>query len=504
MKNLIASLVVVSLLAAQAAAQNRSSYPSANQRTAAQRPTAGNQTSAARMQQRKPRPNSDSRVVPAGHISARPISTSQTIIEGGEYLHGGEYVEGEYIVDPPIEYSGGCDSCGGGGCNSCDIGASYCDSCNAPNRFCLCFPSHGWVHAEYLLWFQSGMRVPALVTTSPAGTARADAGVLGRSGTSVLYGATEDLMGSDAISGVRIRFGWWLSNFPCWGVEGEYTGLGDTTENFIAQSTGNPILARPFFNALDGRQDSELVAFPDVVSGTVGVSISSRFDGAAARFRKQFCGSSGCCFSQLACRSVPYSSRLDGTIGYRFWELAESIDIREQLQLLGNENGSFDILDHFDTRNLFNGVELGVLWQGRRGCWTADALMRLGIGNVNQLVTINGRTQTIENGVGNTFDQGFLVQETNSGSYSRDKFTMIPELGVNVGYQLTKRLRATLGWTSIYWGNVVRPGDQIDLDVNPNLLPPSVDPRVPLRPQFQFVETDYWVHGLSFGGEFRW
>lgn len=70
---------------------------------------------------------------------------------------------------------------------------------------------------------------------------------------------------------------------------------------------------------------------------------------------------------------------------------------------------------------------------------------------------------------------------------------------------MTRRLRATAGYSLIYMGNVVRPGDQVDLDVNPNLLPPENVPfSGPLRPQFNFVETDYWVQGLSFGGEFRW
>ena len=82
---------------------------------------------------------------------------------------------------------------------------------------------------------------------------------------------------------------------------------------------------------------------------------------------------------------------------------------------------------------------------------------------------------------------------------------MIPELGLTLGYQMTKRLRATMGYSLVYMGNVVRPGDQVDLNVNPNLLAPENDPFTgALRPQFRFAETDYWVQGLSFGGEFRW
>lgn len=433
-----------------------------------------------------------------GKPSERHVSTaSHAHGEVIEHLEG-EYVEGEYFTD------GGCDSCGGGGCDSCGVSDNFCGGCSAPRGFCICFPSHGWVHAEYLLWFQNGMRVPPLVTTSPVGTARTAAGVLGQPGTSVLFG-DDELLGDDR-SGFRIRFGWWLSSFPGWGIEGEYTGLGEQTESFFQQSTGTPILARPFFNVLTGLEDSELVAFPNVVSGSIAVDATSQFDGAAVRLRRQLCCSSGCGYSELCCQTVPTSSRLDATIGYRFWELDESLQTREQLQLLGsNDNGSFDITDRFSTRNQFNGAELGFLWQGRRGWWSLDALMRVAIGNVHQTVTINGATTIVENGATSNFNSGFLGQRTNSGTFDRDKFTMIPELGLTLGYQMTRRLRATMGYSLIYWGNVVRPGDQVDLDVNTNLLPPEFDPfSGALRPQFPFRETDYWVHGLSFGAEFRW
>lgn len=408
----------------------------------------------------------------------------------------------------------GCSSCDGGGCNTCagpimrgELMGSLCNSCNSPSRFCICFPSHGWVHAEYLLWYQDGMRVPALVTTSVNGTARANAGVLGRATTSVLYGNDEIL--DEESSGFRIRFGWWLSAFPGWGIEGEYTGLGEQTDSFFRDSAGTPITARPFFNVTTGSEDAELVAFPAVVRGSMAVDVTNKFDGAAVRLRRQLCCSDGCDYSALSCTTVPTSWRLDGTIGYRYWQLDESLATREQLtSLVTNEPGTFDIRDRFETLNQFNGAEVGLLWQGRRGWWSMDALMRLAIGNVHQTATINGSSIITEGtapGTTTTYNSGFLAQSSNVGSYSRDAFTMIPELGVTLGYQLTKRVRLTTGYSLIYWGNVIRPGDQIDLNINPQLLPPQQTAvTTPNRPQFQFDETDYWVQGLSFGGEFRW
>lgn len=417
----------------------------------------------------------------------------ETIVEGDVYYEG----------EPAIGH-GGCASCDGAGCGTCDTSASFCSGCSAPHRFCICFPSHGWVQADYLLWYPTGMQVPALVTTSPAGTAQATAGLLGQATTATLYGGDE--IEPEDQSGFRIRFGWWLASFPGWGIEGEYLGLDNQTESFFQQSSGTPILARPFFNVLNGAEDAQLAAFPSLMGGSIAVDTTSKLEGAAFRLRNQLCCSSGCGYSELFCQPVPTSSRLDGTIGYRYWQLDESLQIREQSQSqLTNDPGSFDIVDRFATRNQFNGGELGFLWQGRRGWWSLDALMRLGIGNVHQTVTVSGNSQITENGTTTSHTGGILAQRTNIGTYDRDKFTMVPELGLTLGYQLSRRLRATTGYSLVYWGNVVRPGDQVDLNVNPNLFPPEVSPfSGALRPQFEFQETDYWVQGLNFGGEFRW
>lgn len=373
-------------------------------------------------------------------------------------------------------------------------------------RLCICLPLNGWVHAEYLLWWQNGMNLPPLVSTSPTGTARAAAGVL--PGATVLYGGDDSAL-NGSLNGGRIRFGHWFQCYPSWGLEGEYFGLGRQTESFFRQSAGDPILARPFFNIATGREDAELVAFPNVLSGSVGVDVMSQFQGAAARLRHNIYSSEGCGRSWLTGGGVPVGSRLDVTAGYRYYELTESLDIREQLTSLVNANpGTFDIKDHFDTRNQFNGGEIGVLWQGRRGLWSLDGSMRVGIGNNRETVTIRGSTATTENNVTTNYTTGIYTQRTNIGaigSYNRDRFCMIPELGLTLGYQFTRRLRLTTGYNLIYWGSVVRPGDQVDRDINPNLFAPEANPLTgPLRPQFQFVSSDYWVQGLSFGAEYRW
>ncbi len=76
---------------------------------------------------------------------------------------------------------------------------------------------------------------------------------------------------TDHFDGGRLRFGVWLDRCHNWGLGAEFFKLGGESETFTATSSGNPILARPFFNTETGVDDAELVAFPGVLAGTVGV-----------------------------------------------------------------------------------------------------------------------------------------------------------------------------------------------------------------------------------------
>ena len=147
--------------------------------------------------------------------------------------------------------------------------------------------------------------------------------------------------------------------------------------------------------------------------------------------------------------------------------------------------------------------------KGCRGPYSLDLLMRMALGTNHQSVTIAGSTSLSGSGsASNNFANatgGLLAQRTNIGDYSRNRFAVVPELGITLGYAISPQWRATVGYTFLYWSSVVRPGDQIDRDVNPNLFPPEVTPFTGLeRPAFTFVESDLWVNGLSVGLERTW
>jgi hypothetical protein len=357
------------------------------------------------------------------------------------------------------------------------------------------------------------MQIPALVTS---GT-QASEGVLGAAGTQTLVG---EQMLDQMFSGARLRLGLWAD--PCrqhaWEVDGFF--IGEATESNTFSGTGaagTSVLARPFFNVLtstaspSGREDAELVAFPGQLSGTVTVEATSQLHGVGVHGMRTFCESSGCGPAALSCDYVPQQCRLAGFLGWRYLNLDESLQINEELTSLlpSPDNGRFSIEDRFATGNIFNGVDIGAIWQGSRGPYSFDFLMRMALGTNRRSVTIDGATSLSGSGsVTNNFADatgGILAQRTNIGDYTSNAFAVVPELGITLGYAISPQWRATFGYTFMYWSNVVRPGDQIDRDVNPNLFPPEATPFTGLeRPAFAFVESDLWVNGLSVGLERTW
>lgn len=131
------------------------------------------------------------------------------------------------------------------------------------------------VRADYLLWWTKGNRLPPLVTSSPEGTPRTMAGVLGTPGVEILFG--DHSIDNQVRSGGRWTLSRWLDDQCQVAVEGTFLYIADDgrTGDFSANQFDESILARPFFNARSLREDSELVAFPDVLDGRVDVASSS-------------------------------------------------------------------------------------------------------------------------------------------------------------------------------------------------------------------------------------
>lgn len=397
---------------------------------------------------------------------------------------------------PGWEPGGYCGTCGGPTFDGC------CNACGPPGLV--------WLRAEYLYWWTQGMYVPPLVTTGPSAQ---QPGYLDTPGTTILFG---DEHINDYGRSVRFTVGTWLDACQTLGIEGDYYFVGTANTNYFASSNGDPILSRPFYDLSPTQADPlqivgqnvEQVASPGSIAGSVAVDAATNFQSAGVRMLWNLCCSSTCydddCFPMW---NGPGGRRVDFLLGYRYARLSDSLAINEDLTSLQTAApGSFLVNDTFQTQNIFNGAELGAMWTGYRGRWLATLTGKLALGNVYEAVSIRGSTTTTQNGNTTTDTGGLLAQSTNIGDYSRNQFAVMPELGTNIGFSLTPRLRVLVGYTFVYLSRVVRPGDQIDLDVNSRLLPndtrpPAGDMR---HPQFVFRDTDFWAQGINVGLDYRW
>lgn len=433
-----------------------------------------------------------------GQITLAPVYEGEII---------GEHFSGDCACDDP-----GCVGCDTIGCDG-GCGASCCGEHCGGNawRPCLtlCMPQDGWASFEFLGWWQDGMQLPPLVTTNLSPTPTA--GVLGDPGTRILAGG-EDYH-DEALDGVRLRFGLWLDSCHTWGVGAEYFSLSSSNDLFSASSQGNPVLTRPFYDVTAGAENAQLLAYPDIIVGGVTVHTDSDLVGGGFRFRKLRQAEEGCSNWFLCGCPEHFCSRTELTLGYRFLQLTEGVRISEDLTVEASSlpgvppQGSFALYDSFRTKNQFNGVDVGYITRRTRGFWSLETGIRLAVGNTKQTVNIDGQSTINETGGSTVVEAGgLLALASNIGSYSQNQFAVVPELDLKIGYQMTKQCKLTLGYTAIYWSNVVRPGDQIDLDVHPLQIPPAQSPAFVSsgHPTFAFDTTDYWVQGLSFGGEYRW
>lgn len=388
--------------------------------------------------------------------------------------------DASYRIDgePWIESHGASSVAIGGQCPHCGVrGGCQGPTCNPPSRV----GPYGRI--GYVLWWFDGMNVPPLVT----GGTPASQGVLGADGT-VVRNSTDVL--DDARNGGRVTIGYWLDNQRDFAIEGDALLLGNESETFAAGDiTGATLIARPYFDVASAANASWLVSFPATTAGSVSVTHDSEFDAYGLRLRtglacRELGG--GCASGQ--CGGCPSGvSRVDFFTGYRYATLEEGITIRDSRVAIGTAPANtYTGVDRFHTENDFHGIDLGFISEWETRHWSVELLSRLAVGRTSQKVSING------SGVLNGAPQSgsLLAQPSNIGSYERDRFGVLPELSARVAYRVSPRLRVGVAYSLIYWANVARPGDQIDLDVN---LPQPAS-----HPQFAFHETSLWAHGLTF------
>jgi len=155
-----------------------------------------------------------------------------------------------------------------------------------------------------------------------------------------------------------------------------------------------------------------------------------------------------------------------------------------------------DVFDQFATRNEFHAATLGFLAEIDRERWRCEFLAKIGLGRMHQSASLSGSNTLTDGQTETTNPVGLLVRSTNNGMHANDTFSVSPEIGINWMLKLTCNLELSVGYSFVYWTNVLTPADVID----PNLAVNLADiPAGSQSPGVSFRDQDYWIHGVSFG-----
>jgi Putative beta barrel porin-7 (BBP7) len=364
------------------------------------------------------------------------------------------------------------------------------------------YPSRFYASAEFLLWWVPTIRTPlpiALASTQPYDG-------------STLPPTTVAIGNTDLISNVRIggKFGGGFWFDPCHtnGIDANFFFIGPAHRDlFTATSAALPTLLRPYVvinepvtggtPAPAGRPNFADIVAQNGDTGNVRVHTESFMTGSDINFRHNLC--MNCCGS------------LDLLLGFRYLHLDELLRVTETgAQTNNGVTTTGTLTDSFRTSNNFFGSNIGVIAQRQWGPWSIDFISKFGVGTNMSTVDIAGSVAFV-NPTAN-FNQGLFAQPSNIGHWQNSHFSVVSETGLNLGFNILPRTRLHVGYSILYWSNVLRPGDQMDPIIDQTLVPtpPGTPARFqPLHPSdphpvVTFKRSDFWAQGLNFGITVRW
>jgi hypothetical protein len=360
-----------------------------------------------------------------------------------------------------------------------------------------------YTNFELLMWFVPDINTPLpLAQTSPNPFTI---------GAPFPANTTNAIGSTDLISAFRLggRFGAGLWFDPCHrnGLEANFFFIGPSSRDLVATANGANSLWRPYIVinqpiAPTPTPPPTRPNFADVVAnvgdtGSIRVHTESFLLGTDANYRRRLLESCGH-FTDLL-------------LGFRYMHLNESLTINETGTSTPPNSQvpvTASLTDRFETTNNFYGWQFGLLVHKQWGPWSADLTLKCALGPNASIVDISGR-----NDFGAIQNVGLFAQSTNIGRWPSTAFSVIPEVGVNLGYMIRPRMRVHIGYNALYWSNVLQPGNQIDPIIDQTLVqfPPgfpvpgfqplsAADP----HPVVPFKRSNYFAHGLNLGLTIRW
>lgn len=393
-----------------------------------------------------------------------------------------------------------------------------------------CFPPF-WIKYEYLLWSIKDQPVPIpLVTT--ASFADPLPGALHQPGSKVKVGEENISLGWQ--SGFRISAGSYLNNCLNIGMETDYFLLPKFSHRKTLSTgglPGDPNFAVPIHDVtgiwgLNGIPGESIFILPGPLDGDPGfkgkfsLHTSSKLQGMEINT-----------IFPVDCQGIEF----DLLGGFRWIQLKESLTFAAKTKTVPSfpfEPAFYNTEDRFLTTNNFFGGQLGVRGSCCYQCWSLNGSLKLGAGVMNQRVGIHGFSQTSG---GNLFFEtkgtshdilrgGIFAQPTNIGTNHKNIFAAIFDSDIRAGYQISNNIKLFAGYSFLWISHLVRPGNQMDRNINPTFtaladasrdtvgegfgpIPfgepePARPKQGAKKPDFSFKSKNFWAQGLTAGIEF--
>lgn len=320
---------------------------------------------------------------------------------------------------------------------------------------------------EYVLTWFDDRSPPPLVGTSPPVFPAIFPGPVA---TNVLYGGDRTDFGG--IDGLRATAGYWLDDQQNLGIEASGFLTERASTGFAAGHNGaadNPVVLGRIVPSFAGPVLGPLVGIPGITQGGIAVAERTRLWGAE--------------IDAVAKGIENCNGRFDALVGFRYLDLDESLataSVTETILLPGTPISS---ADNFAARTQFYGGQFGARVRADWGRATASATAKLGFGASHQAVNRTGTMTT-----GNFVAPGdFLVPFV--GRDTTDKFAVVPEGLLKVGFRVTDRLEVNAGYSILYLSSVARAADQVN---DGFAAKRGID------------STDFVAQGISFGLGYRY
>ncbi len=353
-------------------------------------------------------------------------------------------------------------------------------------------PYRWWLSGEYLLGFTRSAGTPAVISTGPA----ASNGIVGLVGTRLLESSSPKF---DSVSGGRLSGGVWLDSCRAYGFEWGVFFLPRQQSTSTFQAAPGAVLARPFFDTLFNVENSRLISSPGLFTGSATSTSSTSFWG----------GELG---SRLRVVETPTFS-LEQLFHFRYYELKESFTTEDDSTALAGGVVAFNgqvfpaparvrVNDSIVVLNRFYGGSAGMRMVWTPGRWEVRLDARMGVGTMEQNVTLDGMTRLENVGAAASTQPGFYTAAQNIGSSRQYRLSLAPDVQGRVGYRVTDWLMVTAGYQFLYMTNVARPGDMIDRRLSSARIPSSqtfgaASPVVRDAPVYD--SRDFWMQGVTAG-----